>query len=209
MKPTAVILAGGRSSRMGGGDKCLLPVDGKPLLGHILNIVRPQTSDILINTNSDPTPFLKFDQPVLPDIIAGFQGPLAGLLTGMQWSRRRHPHAVHILSVASDTPFLPHDLVTKLAQALVDGNADIAIASCEEGTHPTIGLWPVDLAERLLHDLMETDTRGIHAWLRAFRVCHAQFPSRTMANMNTPDDLRKFGQRADIPPSIQPSHHPS
>ena len=207
MKPPAIILAGGRSTRMGGRDKCLLPIGGKPLLDHILGIVRPQACDILINTNSDPAPFLEFGHPILPDVIADFQGPLSGLLTGMRWSRRRHPHAVHILSVASDTPSLPRDLVTKLAQALVDQNADIAIASCDEGTHPTIGLWPVDLAERLQDDLMETGTRSMHAWLRAFRVCHAEFPSSTMTNMNTLEDVRNFKPGAGIPSNIQPRPH--
>ena len=207
MKPPAIILAGGRSTRMGGGDKCLLPVGGKPLLRHILDTIVPQVSDLLINANSDPASFLMFGKEVLPDVIAGFQGPLSGLLTGMRWSRRRHPDAAHILSVASDTPFLPRDLVTRLAGALADRNADIAIASCDAGTHPTIGLWPVDLAERLQSDLTETGTRGMHAWLRAFRVCQAQFPSATMVNMNTPDDIRNVRQSPGIRSSAQPRQH--
>src|SRR5579872_1598341 len=126
MKPPAVILAGGRSSRMGGGDKCLLPVGDRPLIAHILTAITPQTSDILINTNSDPAPFLKYGQPALPDVIAGYQGPLAGVLTGMLWSRRRHPRQAHLLTVASDVPFLPRDLVARLAQCLADQRADIA-----------------------------------------------------------------------------------
>lgn len=207
MRPPAVILAGGQSSRMGGGDKCLLPIAGKPLIAHILETLAPQTRDILINTNSDPAPFLKFGLPVLPDAISGFQGPLAGLLTGMQWSRRRHPRAAYLLSVASDVPFLPGDLVEALSKALTEQKADIAIASCTEGTHPTIGLWPVDLAEKLRNDLMETETRGLHAWLRAFRVCHAEFASSAMANINTPEDFLKFGQIGKIPPCARTVQH--
>jgi len=186
-----VILAGGRSSRMGGGDKCLLPVQGKSLLAHILDTITPQTSDVLINTNSDLKTFQTFGLTMLPDAIPGFQGPLAGLLTGMLWSRRQYPHAVHLLSVASDTPFLSRNLVSKLSQALLDQKADISIASCPQGTHPTIGLWPVDLAERLEHDLMETGVRGLHQWLRGFRVSHASFPSGAMMNINTLEDLRR------------------
>jgi len=189
MKPAAVILAGGRSSRMGGGDKCLLPLGDKPLIAHILDAVTPQTGDILINTNSDPAPFLKYGQPVLPDAITGFQGPLAGILTGMLWSRKRHPRQVHLLSVASDVPFLPHDLVARLFRARQDQRADIAIASSPEGTHPTIGLWPVDLAERLEHDLMEGAIRSVHQWIGAFRVAQAEFDSVALSNINTPDDL--------------------
>ena len=189
MRPPAVILAGGRSSRMGGGDKCLLPVRGKPLIAHILDALAPQTRDILISTNSDPGAFLKFGLPVLPDAIAGFQGPLAGLLTGMQWSRRRHPHQVYLLSVAGDVPFLPQDLVARLHASLAGGRADIAIAACPDASHPTIGLWPVDLAQRLEHDLMETNIRSMLDWIRGFRVARTQFPSDVLMNINTPAEL--------------------
>lgn len=195
MKPPAVMLAGGRSSRMGGGDKCLLPIGGKPLIVHILERLAPQTRDILINTNSDPEPFLKFDLPVLADAIAGFQGPLAGLLTGMLWSRRRHPRAAYLLSAASDVPFLPDDLVAQLSRALTEQNADIAIANCPLGTHPTIGLWPVDLADRLEYDLMHTQVRSMHHWLSEFRIAHAQFASEALANINTPAELEIWRER--------------
>lgn len=189
MNPPAVILAGGRSSRMGGGDKCLLPVQGKALIAHILEALGPQTRDILINTNSDPGPFLKFGLPILPDAITGFQGPLAGLLTGMQWSRRRHPHQVYLLSVAGDVPFLPLDLVARLQDSLATGQADIAIAACPQSSHPTIGLWPVDLAERLEHDLMETNIRSMLDWIKAFRVVRTEFPTQALLNINTPAEL--------------------
>jgi len=206
MRPPAVILAGGRSSRMGGGDKCLLPVQNKPLITHILDALTPQTSDILINTNSDPGPFLKFSLPVLPDAIPGFQGPLAGLLTGMLWARRRHPRQVYLLSVAGDVPFLPEDLVARLHENLVSGHADIAIAACPHTSHPTIGLWPVDLAERLEHDLMETNIRSMLQWISAFRVAQAQFSSQALMNLNTRAELdacqqavRSFTDRAVAP----------
>jgi molybdopterin-guanine dinucleotide biosynthesis protein A len=174
---------------MGGGDKCLLPVGGKPLIAHILAALMPQTDGILINTNSDPRPFLTFGQPVLSDVIAGFQGPLAGLLTGMLWSRRQHPCQAYLLSVAGDVPFLPDNLVARLKEGLADGRADIAIAACPHGSHPTIGLWPVDLAARLEHDLMETNIRSMLDWLGAFRVVRTQFPPQALININTPDEL--------------------
>jgi molybdopterin-guanine dinucleotide biosynthesis protein A len=189
MRPPAIILAGGRSSRMGGGDKCLLRVNGKPLIAHVLAAVTPQTNDILINTNSDPAPYLKYGLPVLPDVIGGFQGPLAGLLTGMLWSRRRHPRQAHILSVAGDVPFLPDDLVARLARNLMEQRCDIAIAKCPNGLHPTIGLWPVDLAERLEYDLMETNIRAMRDWSGQFRKVEVAFASAALANINTPADL--------------------
>jgi len=189
MRPPAVILAGGRSSRMGGGDKCLLPMNGKSLIAHVLAAVTPQTGDILINTNNDPAAYLKFGMPVLPDVIPGFQGPLAGLLTGMLWSRRRHPRQAYILSVAGDVPLLPPDLVAQLARNLSDQKADIAIARCAQGLHPTIGLWPVDLADRLEHDLMETALRAMREWSGQFRVAEVTFASASLININTPAEL--------------------
>jgi molybdopterin-guanine dinucleotide biosynthesis protein A len=174
---------------MGGGDKCLMPLNGKTLIAHVLAAVTPQTTDILINTNSDPSPYLKFELAVLPDVIAGFQGPLAGLLTGMLWSRRRYPRQAYILSVAGDVPFLPHDLVARLSWTLMDQKADIAIAQCPQGLHPTIGLWPVDLAERLEHDLMETAIRSMRDWSSQFRVAEVMFASGVLVNINTPAEL--------------------
>lgn len=201
MRPASVILAGGRSSRMGGGDKCLLPIAGKSLIAHILERLAPQTRDILINTNSGPAPFLKFGLPVLPDAVPGFQGPLAGLLTGMRWSRRRHPRAAYLLSAASDVPFLPPNLVDALSDALTQQHADIAIASCAQGAHPTIGLWPVDLADHLEQDLLRTPVRSMHRWLEQFRVAHAMFASEALANINTPAELESC-RKQDAQPFV-------
>jgi len=136
---------------------------------------------------------------VLPDAISGFQGPLAGILTGMLWSRRRHPRQVHLLTVASDVPFLPDDLVTRLARSL--SRADIVIARSQDGTHPTIGLWPVDLANRLEHDLMEGSVRSVHQWISGFRVACAEFDSKALANINTPDDLAACHRQFDRHPA--------
>jgi molybdopterin-guanine dinucleotide biosynthesis protein A len=188
---------------MGGGDKCLLPLGGKPMIAHVLDALTPQCGDILINTNSDPAPFLKYGQPVLPDAIAGFQGPLAGILTGMLWSRRRHPRQVHLLTVASDVPFLPGNLTARLSRFLSEQRADIAIASSPEGTHPTIGLWPVDLAERLEHDLMEGSVRSVHQWISTFRIACAEFETMALANINTPADLAVCHRRFESAPAWQ------
>lgn len=199
MKPSAVILAGGRSARMGGGNKCLLPLNGQPMIAHVLKSIMPQTDNILINTNSDPRPFLAYGKPVLPDAIPGFQGPLAGLLAGMLWSRKRHPSQAHILCVAGDMPFLPDNLVKQLSESLSRQCADIAIACAADGTHPTIGLWPVDLAERLEHDLMNSTVRSLHQWASGFRIALAQFDATALTNINTPSDLAACQHRISNP----------
>jgi molybdopterin-guanine dinucleotide biosynthesis protein A len=202
MRPPAVILAGGKSSRMGRGDKCLLPLGGKLILTRIVETLAPQVSDILINANGDAGCFDRYGYAVEPDSIPGSQGPLAGLLTGMQWSRKRHPKAAYILSAPSDTPLLPTDLVTRLAEALTWRRADIAIAESEEGTHPTIGLWPVDLAAKLEFDLMETDVRSLHRWMHQFKVATARFESSALLNLNTPAELAACEEILRAPPSV-------
>lgn len=114
---------------------------------------------------------------------------MAGVLTGMKWSRRHYPRAPYILSVPADVPFIPRDLAAQLSKSLKEQNADIAIARCPHRSHPTMGLWPVDLAERLERDLRETNIRSLHYWLNDFRVAQAEFPQEMLLNINTPDDL--------------------
>jgi len=123
------------------------------------------------------------------DCLGGHLGPLAGVLTAMQWSKHCHPKAVHVLTAPCDTPFLPADLVVRLTGALEEQGADIAIARCPERTHPIIALWPVDLAERLAHDLTQSDVRSVHRWLSGFRVAEALFPAAPLANLNNPEEL--------------------
>jgi molybdopterin-guanine dinucleotide biosynthesis protein A len=177
---------------MGGGDKCLLPLMGKPMLAHVLDRIAPQCSDILINSNSEPKLLQDFRLPVAADSMPGFQGPLAGILTGMVWARRHHPHAGHILSVACDTPFLPRNLVPRLARGLTQSDAEIATATDGERSHPVIGLWPVALAERLEADL-HAGVRALYRWLANFSVCETRFAPHHFLNINTPTDLQAAG----------------
>jgi molybdopterin-guanine dinucleotide biosynthesis protein A len=189
MKPPCVVLAGGRSSRMGGGDKCLLPLDGKPMLAHVLDRIAPQVEGILINSNSPAALFTPFGWPVLPDVMPGFHGPLAGLLTGMTWARQSYRDATHILSTACDTPFLPRDLAQRLGDGLPANG--IAIARDHDRTHPVIGLWPIALADRLTTDMVIHDVRGVHQWLRGQAAREIVFDAADFRNLNTRDDLRQ------------------
>ena len=190
MKLPCVILAGGQSSRMGGGDKGLLPFMGKPLLAHVLARIAPQCGDILLNTNSDPRRFRIFGMPIAGDVTSGFLGPLAGLLTGLRWARAQG--AGSLVSVPCDTPFLPRDLVARLAEARARSGARIAIAADGMRSHPVIGLWDVTLAERLEEDLRQ-GTRAIYRWLAAFPVHEVDFAASHFQNINTPQDLQTAG----------------
>jgi molybdopterin-guanine dinucleotide biosynthesis protein A len=187
MKPVGVVLAGGRSSRMGGGDKGLLKLNGVSMLERILAIVQPQTEAVLINSNSDPMKFEEFDAPVLADCVPGYLGPLAGLLTGMMWARQYHPRATHLLSAPCDSPYLPGDLAARLAKGLAGG--EIAIARDSERLHPTLGLWPIAFADRLAEDLVCRDMRRVRAWLAQFPVREIMFDAACLQNINTHDDF--------------------
>ena len=146
---TGIILAGGQSRRMGGGDKGLLEVAGRPMLGHVIERLAPQIGRMAINANGDPARFARFGLPVVPDTIDGFVGPLAGVLAGMRWAAANTPEARWIASMSSDAPLLPLDVVARLAAAISTRADAIAIARSGGELHPVIGLWPVALADDL------------------------------------------------------------
>jgi len=184
----AVILAGGRATRMGGRDKGLLMLAGRPMLAHVIARLSPQIGDMALNANGNPERFANFNLPVLPDPIAGFPGPLAGVLAGMKWAASLGHDA--LVTVAADTPFLPDDLVDKL----VAEPFAIAASLDDEGRlrqHPTVGLWPLSLREKLQRDL-ELGERKVGRWAAengAKPVSFAQQPD-PFFNVNTPLDLQ-------------------
>ena len=148
MKIAGVILAGGLSRRLGGGDKCLRLLGGRPILAHIIDRLGPQVDALALNANGDPARFRAFALPVVADSIAGFAGPLAGVLAGMRWSAAHAPGARFILTAAGDAPLLPRDLAERLRAALA-ASGSIALAQAMGALHPVIGLWPVELADDL------------------------------------------------------------
>jgi len=144
-----IILAGGLGRRMGGGDKPLLQVGGRPMLARVIARLLPQVERVVINANGDPARFALYGLPVVPDTIEGFAGPLAGILAGMRWSQQDLPEARFVVSVAADTPFFPTDLVARLVEGCGRDERTIALAASTAGTHPVFGLWPVALADDL------------------------------------------------------------
>jgi molybdopterin-guanine dinucleotide biosynthesis protein A len=191
IKPPCMILAGGRSSRMGGGDKGLLRLDRQPMLAHVIARIRPQVSKIAINANGDGGRFRQFDLPVMPDTIAGLPGPLAGILAGLIWARSLCPQASHILTVPCDTPLLPHDLVHRLCGKLEQSGAEVAVARDIDTIHPVIGLWSVALTERLRHAVTKDGVRSVHRFLERCRTDEVIFENADFRNINTLDDLNK------------------
>jgi molybdopterin-guanine dinucleotide biosynthesis protein A len=188
----AVVLAGGRATRMGGGDKGLLPVAGRPMLARVIGQVRPQVAAMALNANGDPARFAMFGLPVLPDdpATAG-DGPLAGVLAGLRWAAAAHPRASLLLSVPTDTPLLPADLVARLRAAREREGAAVACAASLGRLHPVVALWPVALAEPLARALVGGE-RGVWRFAAAQGLAVATFDAAeydSFANVNDPPAL--------------------
>jgi molybdenum cofactor guanylyltransferase len=185
-----VVLAGGLARRMGGGDKGLRLLHGRPLLQWVIERAQPQVAALALNANGDPARLAGFALPIVPDSVAGFAGPLAGVLAGLDWAARSVPDATHVASFASDAPFFPRDLVARLAAAVAAG-ADLACAASGGQAHPVFGLWPVALAEDMRRALAD-GLRKVDLWTARYRLTEVDFPARPVDpffNANRPEDL--------------------
>ena len=187
-----VLLAGGRAKRMGGGDKGLETLGGRPIIDHIVDRTRPQVSALLINANGDPDRFQSLGLPVRADVIEGFQGPLAGVLTGLEWALEQVPGAGWVASFATDAPFVPVDLVSRLYEAAEKEGADMACAKSAGRAHPVFGLWPVSLAGDLRRAMSEEEMRKIDRWTARYKLIEVDFsaqPFDPFFNINEPANL--------------------
>ena len=187
-----VLLAGGRARRMGGGDKCLRRLAGRPLLAHAIERIAPQVGRLVLNANGDPARFAEFGLPVAADTLPGQPGPLAGVLTGMAWAAANAPEAGWILTVATDAPFLPPDLAARLHAAVQRDGADMACAASGGRHHPVIGLWPVGLRDALEAALRGEGITRVDRWTARYGLAVAEFdagPPDPFFNANRPEDL--------------------
>jgi len=188
----AVLLAGGRARRMGGGDKCLLMLQGRPLLAHVVARITPQVAALVLNANGDPDRFRAFGLEVVADPCPGFLGPLAGVLAGLLWAREQG--LSWVVSVATDTPFLPRDLVAQLRRAVARERAELACAASGGRTHPVFGLWPTALTDALARYLQEEGGRKIDRFTARYRLAVVDYPTTPhdpFFNINTPEDLAR------------------
>jgi molybdopterin-guanine dinucleotide biosynthesis protein A len=189
---TGLILAGGQGRRMGGVDKGLQPLRGRPLVAWVLERLKPQVAEVLINANQNQVEYAKLGCRVIGDEIGGFAGPLAGLHAGLK--ANVHPFLV---TVPCDSPFLPSDLVRRLHAALVANHADLAVAKTGQQPHPVFSL----VRESLLHHLtefLEGGGRKIDAWYASLKVIEVAFDDQPEAfsNINTREDLAAHEKRA-------------
>ncbi|HET6220943.1 MAG TPA: molybdenum cofactor guanylyltransferase MobA [Dongiaceae bacterium] len=185
-----LLLAGGLSRRMGGGDKCLRPLGGQTILARIVERLRPQVRHLVLNANGDPARFSAYGLPVVADSVEGFAGPLAGVLAGLDWAAAHARDCPWVASVPTDAPFLPEDLVAGMLVA-TDG-ADMACAASGGQHHPVVGLWPVRRREELRHALTVEAIHKVDVWTARYRLAVVEFPVGDVDpffNTNRPEDL--------------------
>jgi molybdopterin-guanine dinucleotide biosynthesis protein A len=182
---TAVILAGGAGRRMGGLDKGLLLLNGRPLIQHVLERLTPQCDTILINVNRHREAYTEFGYPLIEDSLSGGLGPLAGLLTALE-----HSQSDYIISVPCDTPQLPQDLVARMLECLQRNAAEVCTVDDGARLHPVILLVKRTLRTNLRHYL-ESGGRKVHDWFYSVEHCTADFSEQPEAfmNINTPEQL--------------------
>lgn len=187
-----VVLAGGLARRMGGGDKGLLELAGRPILDHVLDRLKPQVRLCVLNANGDAGRFAPWGLPVAADVLPGNAGPLVGVLTGMDWTMANLPGVEWIVTAPTDAPFLPRDLVARMMAAVREEGAEMACATSGGQRHPVIGLWPVSLRTDLRHAVIFEEVRKVDVWTGRHKVADVDFavePVDPFFNANRPEDL--------------------
>ena len=197
-KVIGVLLAGGLARRMGGGDKCLRSLAGRPLLDHLIDTVKPQVDVMILNANGEARRFASYGLSVVADVIEGYAGPLAGVLTGLEWTAKNIPDAAWVASLATDAPFLPGDLVARMKSAVKTEGADMACAASGGRVHPVFGLWPVRLRNDLRAAMIDEDIRKIDLWTARYNLVVVEFEKEQgrdpFFNVNQPDNLAEAGR---------------
>jgi molybdenum cofactor guanylyltransferase len=200
MSAVGILLAGGLSRRMGGGDKNLLNLGGRPILEHVIERVKPQVSPLILNANGDPDRFRSYNLPVVADVIDGYAGPLAGILTGMEWAAEHAPDCPWLASFPTDAPFLPQNLVRQLLEAVEREDAEMACAISGDRTHPPIAVWPVALRTQLRKAMIDEDMRKIDLWTSRYKIAHVAFDDPDMDpffNINRAENLEEAERHFD------------
>lgn len=186
-----MVLAGGLARRMGGGDKPLRLLAGRPMLDHALDRLAPQVAAVVLNANGDPARFAAYGLPVVADGLPDHPGPLAGILAALDWAAEHRPDLPWMVSVPGDSPFIPDDLVAALHAARAAADTPLACARSDGQTHPPVGLWPVALRADLRAALLAGE-RKIDRWTARHGCAHADWPATPVDpffNANAPDDL--------------------
>lgn len=188
---TGIVLAGGQGRRMGGIDKGLVELDGKPMVQHVIERLAPQVDALVINANQNIERYAALGYPVVSDSVGGFAGPLAGLHAGMGAAR-----TPLVATVPCDSPFLPADLLARLARGLEGAGAQLAVARTHDQPHPVFCLVERAVLPHL-QAFLEGGGRKIDAWYATLRVTEVGFDDEAEAfrNINTRDELTAASPR--------------
>jgi molybdopterin-guanine dinucleotide biosynthesis protein A len=182
---TGVVFAGGQGRRMGGVDKGLVELDGRALVAHVIERLAPQVGELVINANQNRDRYAAFGYPVVADVIPDFAGPLAGLHAAMAGAT-----TPYIVTSPCDSPFLPADLVARLALALAATPLDLAVARTFDQPHPVFSLVRTDVRPHL-EAFLRGGGRKIDAWYATLPMAEVGFDDEAEAfrNINTPAEL--------------------
>ena len=187
----AVIMVGGKSSRMGGGIKSFKKFNNKMIFDRIYNILNNQIKNIIINTNSEEKYFKKYNKIIIKDKIKGHLGPLAGIHASLNWINKNMPQVNWLISVPSDTPFIPNDLINRLYLKAKENNKQIVLAKSNSIIHPVIGIWNKNLFENLEYNLLNGE-RKIIVWAKNHELDFEEFFEENydpFFNINYEEDL--------------------
>lgn len=189
---TGVVLAGGLAKRMGGGDKCLLPLGGKTLLQRTIDRAKPQVDQLILNANGNSLRFARSRLPVVADLFDNFPGPLAGVHAGLSYMKAHYPTSEWLVSFASDTPFFPLDMVYQMRALAAQKETKLVVACSKALAHPVFALWHNSLHGPMEQQLKKGETPRLQDWVEAQKPVYLDFPVTTydpFLNINTPQDL--------------------
>jgi len=185
---TGVVLAGGLGRRMGGVDKGLRPLHGRPMVATVIERFAPQVSELLINANQNIEVYAQFGYRVIPDVIGGYAGPLAGLHAAL--TAATHPL---VATAPCDSPFLPTDVVARLHDAMLANQAQLAVAKTGEQAHPVFCLCQREILPHL-EAFLASGGRKIDLWYATLRIVEVRFDdvADAFSNINSPQELAAF-----------------
>ncbi len=193
MKIIGAIIAGGQSSRMGGREKAFLELAFKPLVLHVIEQFEPQVDQLVINANGDSNRFSEFGLDVIPDVLTSLTTPLAGLHAALKFTK--NAEAGVLVTVPSDTPFLPYNLVAKLLEKAVVRGAAIAASGDQE--HYIIGAWKTELLDDLQSAIAKNNLFRVKDWAQRAAAQKVEWPDKPydpFFNVNALEDLRIAAQ---------------
>lgn len=193
---TGVVLAGGKSSRMSSDaehiNKSFCQLNGETLLQRVIDIAQPQVSTLIINSDQNKALYQGFKLAIVEDSMSGHLGPLAGILSAMEWAVLNTPDSRWIASFATDSPFIPGDTVQRLLCGAIQHNADIACVRSNNRSHPVIGLWSIRLMDDLRKQISEKQNRKVRHWANQHAFVEIEFDGGDVDpffNINTKEDL--------------------